>query len=163
MLVGWVIRVIFTFKHIDELRLKPIFSRNFPHRDSKPTKTAFYTDSKSLSNHSKFKSSICKRVLHLVSIIFLAVSWGGCTTSQYFPRSPNLLSSARWWESHLNLCLEFGCGNPKGISHLPMWWCNLLVAGWLNLRMEKYQQIKNEIVKNGVTYPFQTTRSWCPC
>ena len=82
-----------------------------------PTKTAFCTDSKSLSKHSNFKSSIYKRVLHLVSIIFLAVSWGRCTTSQYFPRSPNLLSSAGWWESHLNLCLD---GNPKGISHLPI-------------------------------------------
>ena len=129
---------MFTLKHIDDLRSKPISSRNFRHRDSKltkwictldsivrqssypPTKTAFCTDSKSLSKHSNFKSSIYKRVLHLVSIISLAVSWG---EMHHLPRSPNpqnLLSSAGWWESHLNLCLEFAWGNPKGISHLPI-------------------------------------------
>lgn len=167
---------MFTLKHIDDLRSKPISSRNFRHRDSRPTKwictldsivrqssypptkTAFCTDSKSLSNHSNFKSSIYKRVLHLVSIIFFAVSWGGgepppkisqpleqCWVVRKSPESlPGVRMGGIWKESLI----------------FPFWWCNLSVAGRLNLSMEKYQKM---IVSEEWSYPFQTTMSWCPC
>ncbi len=68
ILVGWVIRVMFTLKHIHDLRLKPISPRNFPHGDFKPSKwiaLGLYCLSIILSSHqnsflenSKFKSSI---------------------------------------------------------------------------------------------------------